>query len=285
MAIHLAAISVISALISLAACLPFLPGGYDRLAVPLSDMAQVFGFVGLVFVPIGALWLFAELRCRRREQLRAQPNPPRTITIALTVAGALVVAVLALVAWAQAGNALALLTLALGGAALWRFATSDSRPRAADSNRLNPAPFYLLIVPTAVAIAQHLLAGPVAHWSRERVISESGPMIDAIEAYHAAHGKYPLSLASLGNDYKPASMGVERYYYEPNGDAFNLYFEHHTFRLGTQEIVMYNPRGEQDISSHDADLLELSPEQIEQQRGHYAQHEADTPHWKYFWFD
>src|SRR5262245_3318598 len=113
MAIHVASISILSALVTLAACLPFLPGGYDRLAAPLTDMSQIFGFVGLVFVPIGALWLFAELRRGRQGQPPSQQDPPRYITIAVTIAATLVLAVISLVAWAQAGNSLALLTVTL----------------------------------------------------------------------------------------------------------------------------------------------------------------------------
>src|SRR5688572_30123657 len=40
--------------------LPFLPGRYDRLAVPLSGMAQLFGVVGLLLVPVGVLWMATE---------------------------------------------------------------------------------------------------------------------------------------------------------------------------------------------------------------------------------
>lgn len=39
--------------------LPFAPGGYDSLAVPLAVMAWVLGRVGLLLVPIGVIWLWA----------------------------------------------------------------------------------------------------------------------------------------------------------------------------------------------------------------------------------
>jgi hypothetical protein len=50
----------------------------------------------------------------------------------------------------------------------------------------------------------------------------------------------------------------------------NLYFEHSSTTLGVEEIVMYNPRGEQDISSHALDLFQLSAEDIQRQRGYFA---------------
>ena len=39
--------------------LPFVPGGHDPLAVPLSAMAWALGRVGLLLVPVGGLWLWA----------------------------------------------------------------------------------------------------------------------------------------------------------------------------------------------------------------------------------
>jgi hypothetical protein len=33
--------------------LPFLPGDYDSLAIPLSGMARIFGKAGLLLVPVG----------------------------------------------------------------------------------------------------------------------------------------------------------------------------------------------------------------------------------------
>jgi hypothetical protein len=55
--------------------------------------------------------------------------------------------------------------------------------------------------------------------------------------------------------------------------------------FATAEIVMYNPRGEADFSSHDADLLELSPEDIRRRRGYFAAHDLPERGWKRFLFD
>jgi hypothetical protein len=40
-------------LLTFCACYPFLPGGYDGLAVALSLVAQVVALAGLLFVSIG----------------------------------------------------------------------------------------------------------------------------------------------------------------------------------------------------------------------------------------
>jgi hypothetical protein len=49
-----------AACIILCTLLPFLPGQYDSLAVPLSAMSQILGMVGLSLVPVGTLWVAFE---------------------------------------------------------------------------------------------------------------------------------------------------------------------------------------------------------------------------------
>ena len=56
-ATHIRLLLVLTALIAMGLAYPFLSGDYDRLAVPISTMIQVFGLVGLGLVPVGALWL------------------------------------------------------------------------------------------------------------------------------------------------------------------------------------------------------------------------------------
>lgn len=91
----------------------------------------------------------------------------------------------------------------------------------------------------------------------------------------------------MWEDYLPGVIGIKGYHYEPHGNAYNLFFEQFSFRFGTREPVMYNPRDEQVMTSHKTDLLQLSPEglALDQTRGHYALHDAPHRHWKYFWFD
>ena len=57
MARHFLRIGVIVALAGLGILYPFLPGGYDSLAMPLSTMAQAFGLLGLLLVPVGSCQL------------------------------------------------------------------------------------------------------------------------------------------------------------------------------------------------------------------------------------
>lgn len=54
--------------------LPFLPGPYDPLALPLSMMARVAGLGGLLLVPIGALWTASHYWSPLAGRQRARSN-------------------------------------------------------------------------------------------------------------------------------------------------------------------------------------------------------------------
>jgi hypothetical protein len=148
-------------------------------------------------------------------------------------------------------------------------------------------PVYLIVVPAAAAILQAALAGTATEFGRDRAIRNSARLIADIEQYRAARGHYPPSLLSVNKDYHPSVIGIDRYQYEPSGDAYNLFFEQFTFRLGTREFVMYSPFDQHAMTSHAMDLLQLTPAELEldQTRGHNALHATPYPHWKYFWFD
>src|SRR5262245_65722707 len=57
---HLAGAAITAGVIMLCAWLPFLPGRYDVLAVPVSGIAQLIGTAGLLPVPFAALLVLAE---------------------------------------------------------------------------------------------------------------------------------------------------------------------------------------------------------------------------------
>ena len=142
-------------------------------------------------------------------------------------------------------------------------------------------------MPAAVAIIRIALADPAAEFGRSRAIRNAAALIADIEQHRVANGRYPRSLVSVHSDYLPGVIGVRQYRYEPSGDAYNVLFEQLSLRIGIKEVVMYNPRGEQAISSHALDVLQLSPEQLalDRTRGHNAVHDAPQPNWKFFWFD
>lgn len=267
--IHIAGIIAAVAVIVLCTLLPFLPGPYDPLAPSISMMARVFGMAGLLLVPIGALW-FASWYS---QSLLAKQ---RAIAMIAWMAVLIVWAVVSFAAFALTGLSLALITAVAGGAVLYSWSRRLSSVRPA---------LYLFFVPLAVFPIQRVALAPAVEFSRDRAIANSAQFIAAIEQFRATRGHYPESLLSVQRDYSPGIIGIDRYHYERQGQAFNLVFEQPAAPLGTQEIVVYNPRDEQTATGHVMDILEFTPEHLERTRGYYAVHAARHPHWKYFWFD
>jgi hypothetical protein len=286
---HLALIGGITTLIVLSIFYPFLPGRYDELAVALSTMAQVCTVAGLLLVPIGALWLFYELR-KRAPGKRNLPHKKRGYYFALAsvITGSIVAVAVSLSAFASIGLSFGFLTLALWFGIFSRLTSKLKVLKDAEAENFNPVPLYLIFVPGVVLLFQTTLASAATEFSRNYAIANSAELINDIEAYHAAAGYYPRSLSALWHDYKPSVIGIKQFHYAPSGDAYNLFFEQPTFvfrSLGTREIVMYNKRDQHVMISHAMDILRWTPEQLATRRGWYAVHDASSPHWKYFWFD
>jgi hypothetical protein len=273
-ATHLALIVGIAMLLVVCMVYPFLPGGYDRLAVPLSTLAQVFGVVGLALVPGGLLWL-------------TKPRFGFVLSVLSTAVGACVALILALFATLSVGNAFGVLTLAAWVYVLVRLIPRLKRLKRAESSGFHPAPVYLVCLPVLALAAQLALVAPMARASRDRAIANAGAFIGDIEQYHARYGRYPASLQAQNRDYYPDVVGVERYIYVPQGDSYNLSFEQPRFlldRFGTREWVVYNPRDEHRVYSHTAWLLP-PPDVAEPSQGWYASGETGHAHWMYFLFD
>ena len=275
-------LGIVAAIASIFFCtvLPFLPGRYEALAVPVSAMAQAVGIVGLVLVPFGLLWILAD-RSSRLVQKRVVFAGLALVASLMVWFGVFVVAVV------HSGYTLGFLIFALWVFFLYRAWLWLKRSRGATAHSPSALPFYLVIVPVVVVVLQYALFERVVEFSRNRAILNSAPLIAAIEQYRRNNGRYPTSLHTVQPDYLPGVIGVERYRYEPHGEAYNLFFEQFSHRFGTQEFVVYNPRDEQVMTVHAMDLLEMTPEQLalDRTRGHYAVNDASQPHWKYFWFD
>ena len=273
-ATHLALVIGIATLLVLCMVYPFLSGGYDRLAVPLSTMAQVFGVVGLALVPGGVLWL-------------TMPRFGFALSMLSTAVGTCVALILALFATLSVGNAFGVLTLVAWVYVLVGLIPKLKHLKRAEDRGCHPAPVYLVFLPLLALASQLALSAPLARSSRDRAIANARAFIGDIEQYHARHGRYPASLQAQNRDYHPDVVGVERYIYVPQGDSYNLFFEQPRFlldRFGTREWVVYNPRDEHRVYSHTAWLLP-PPDVAEPSQGWYASGETGHAHWLYFLFD
>lgn len=269
---HLAGVVALGAVLGVVVVYPFLPGQHDRLAVPLSTMAQVFGVVGLVLVPGGVLWLV---------------RPAWTFALAAwsTFAATGVALVLALFATLSVGNAFGVLTLGAWVLALLRIVPGVARLRREPARRIHPAALYLVCLPTFVLATQLLLMDSLTRSSRERAMTNAAELIADIDRTRQDRGRYPVSLEAQHADYRVGIVGVDRYRYLPSGDSYNLSFEQPRFlldRFGTREWVVYNPRGDHRMYSHAAWLLESEGQGPQ---GWYAAGDTGRMHWRYFLFD
>jgi hypothetical protein len=247
-----------------AAVLPFVPGRYDPLAMPLAITAITVARVSLLLVPIAALHLLV-----RSQAARAR------LAVSALVAGALVWCAGA-VAMSVHSMALGIAWLALGIYTAWRW---QPEPKALGASRAFA--LTLLLVPPAAVVSQVLALEQMVTASRNRAIARSAPMIADIEAYRVTHGAYPDALPSLWGDYRPDVIGIERFHYARSGTSFSLHFEQPTVTFGTREIVMYHPLDDHHFASHDQQLLRFSI----RAGGWYAAEATGLPHWKAFRFD
>lgn len=262
--------------------LPYIPGPYDPFAAALSFTAQVSGFAALLFVPIGVLWLISEYRRKKNRLVSNQKHLAYKIaTLVLVVILTLLVAV---GAFASHNYTLGLLFAVICAFMAIRTKIILGRPQKTYSN-MDSLPLYLVTIPLVVVAFRTMFIIPIVNAARDQAIKNSQAMISDIESYHARNGQYPLSLLSLSSDYKTGVIGIKQYHYEPNGKGYNLYFELLPHQLDIREIVMYNKMNEQEMTSHDADLLQLSSTQLNLQRGYVAMKELRTIHWKSFLFD
>lgn len=271
---HLIFIIGLSAFLVCMMVYPFLPGRYDRLAVPLSTMAQVFGVVGLTLVPGALLWLVL-------------PRFRSALAVFSTAIGTCIAIMIALVATLSAGKALGMLTLAAWTYALVWLIPGLKHRKSSEDRRFSPAPLYLLFLPTLALASQLALAAPVTRWSRHHAMAAASDLINDIEQYRIRHGRYPLSLQAQYGDYDPNRVGVDRYSYATRGDSYDLSFEQPRFVLddvGAREWVVYNPRDEHRVYSHASWLL-LSSDAAEPIQGWYRSGDTGKAHWKYFLFD
>jgi hypothetical protein len=283
---HLLGIVVTIAIVLLCTLLPFLPGAYDNLAVALSEMAHLFGVVGLLLVPIGLIWLAANRSSRLAQRRHLFP-------LLALIASTLVWFAVWLAALIQSGYILSVMVVLLW---IWMLRRAWSKFRqgggtpdgsSALSSGANALPLYLITVPIAVALLQWAVVNRAIEMSRNRTIANSAPLIAAIEEYRNRNGRYPTSLLAEWPDVLPRVIGIRQYHYEPHGEGYNLVFEQFNYRFGTREFVVYNPRDEHVMTAHAIDILEMTPNQLvlERTRGHNARHDLPQPHWKLFWFD
>lgn len=256
--------------------LPFAPGGYDSMAVPLAVMAWIAGRVGLLLVPIGLLWLWTLSKDRTAR--------PRWLIRLSAGTGVFILVVMSVIAFAASGS----LLLATGTATVATLSTA----RLARRLRRHPAtpvprmaPALVTVAPVVVLVVQTILVDAAATRARDRVIANAVPLIEEIEQYRLRRGTYPESLFSIWGDYKPSIVGVERYHYERSGDGYNVIFREPSLDFGMRRFVVYNPLDRQRVTVHESDRLLLDDAGLDADNAGYTVVRAlPQAHWKLFLF-
>lgn len=270
---HITLLLFLTVLMALGIAYPFLSGDYDRLAVPISTMMQVFGLVGLALVPVGILWLI-------------KPKYSFAFAVSALIVNTFIVFVICLFATLSVGKSLGLLILLLWMTIVILLITKIKSLKKQMQDKANWLPVYLICLPVFTLLLQLTLAKYLTQLSRNRAIENADRFIRHIEEYHTQQGQYPLTLQAQNKDYYPDVVGVEKYLYAPHRKGYNLSFEQPRFLLdkfGTREWVVYNPLDENSVYSHTAWLLPT--EQAEPSQGWYASGNTGHLHWKYFLFD
>ncbi|WP_066364295.1 hypothetical protein [Herbidospora mongoliensis] len=251
-------LALLSASLLLLIASPYLPGGYDPLAMPLSTLAQIFGGVGLLaFLTSVPLLIWPRNRFWRVAQ-----------TVTLTITALAVSAAAA----AEFGLILGLVSLALWVVVLAR----------------RPSPVYFVVLPLVALAGQAALNRPLTAYARDTAIANAGEMIAAVERSRADLGGYPDALNAVWPDYHPGVRGVGQYRYAKGGDSYNISFELPRFffdAFGTREFVVYNPRDRHLMPSHASWVLLWSDARLRNQQGWYGSRDAGPPHWRSFLFD
>jgi hypothetical protein len=171
-------------------------------------------------------------------------------------------------------------TFGVGAVLLLRTAYRRSR---ADPQRIGqkekPIAFCLVCVPLILVTFRATVLPRAAGWSRDRAIQHSAALIAEIESFRQRRGHYPISLQSLNPDFPTGVVGIERFHYEPNGEAYNLFFVRPHIALDAAEAVVFNPRDEHHFTSHALDILQYDGEQLDLRRGDRRRTRLAHPHW------
>ena len=251
--------------------LPFLPGPYDKLSYALSGIAQLTGFLGLLLVPVGAVWLIQEVRILAGHKIPFNNwTNGYYYSISAVIISIFISFVFVMMLLINVGSSAAVISLVVFGFIIYKFFLFMKRLRSRSDRSFNAMPLYLISLPLIAFAFRWFFMGPVSDHARSYAIRQAEKLIYAIESYYDQRGEYPESIENLVYHYhipKPSVMGIDEFQYERNGNAYNLSFIQWQHFGATEEIVMYNK-----IDQHTV-------------KGHFASYDARQPHWKYYWLD
>lgn len=260
------------AILCTAMLLPYLPGRFDGSAAALSFLVRIVSYASLILTPVGLAWMIT----RQRSVLWHR------VTLAM---GGIIVLAAAIAAVSVNQLAIGVMVGVCGVAFIRRAHRRTQADLVRDAEGRNPIPAIIAFTPVFLVLFQAAVLPSIAEWSRDRAIERSAALIAEIESFRRRRGHYPVSLQSLNRDVPTGVVGIERFLYEPNGEAYNLFFIRPHIELDATEVVMFNPRDEHRFTSHELDLLQYDGEHLDLRRGDRRRTRLRQAHWISILFD
>ena len=230
--------------VAVASVAPFLPGSNADFSVGISRFAQTIGYIGLPFVPFGLIWLIIEMRNKKSQRLNRWTNGFYPSLFALIPV--LVFLLFKVPMIIREAEPVSILMFTIIISVVCYFVYRIQKLKRKTEYKFNSAPLYIVVVPVFALVTSKFVLEKVADLTRETVIVETAPLIDAIEQYKTDHGEYPENLESLKGKYireipKPRTV-MRTYQYEKRPNSFQLTFER-LWHWNATEVVVYDPLG------------------------------------------
>lgn len=262
---------VVSLLVIVGSISPFLPGPQNDITHELSRLSQTIGFIGLVFIPFGLIWMFIEIRNNKNQKFDNWTSGyypawlsliPLFLFIPLQIGRTIFVkGSFEFEVWPMAFIFLILVFL------IYRI----QKLKYKSEYKFNTAPVFIVLLPVIALLSTKLAVQKMASYSREKAIAKTQPLILALEKYKIEQARYPDKLEDLTGKYIYSiptfnSMGVRAYQYEKRGDSYQLSFEQKYHWYAT-EVVAYMKNGHTITKAG------------------YENHPTRHPDWRYFMAD
>lgn len=262
---------VTSLLVIIGSISPFLPGPKNEITHALSRFAQTIGFIGIVFIPFGLIWLITEIRNKKNQKLNKWTSGyypawltliPFFLFIPLQIGRTIFVkGTFDFDLWP-----LIIITLLIGF-----FIYRIQKLKSKSEYKFNPTPLFIVLLPVVALLSSKLAVQKMAAYTREKAITKTQPLIIALEKYKIEQARYPDKLEDLTRKYiyslpKFNSMGVRAYQYEKRGDSYQLSFEQNYHWYAT-EVVAYMKNGHAITKAG------------------YENHPTKDPDWRYYLAD
>jgi hypothetical protein len=146
------------------------------------------------------------------------------------------------------------------------------RKRNDDQYQIDKNAFLLLTLPLSLLVAIYF-SGFTREFARDFAINRSADLIQSIEKFKEKNTRYPDSLTELTPEFisripSPLIMGIDKYYYEKQGDTYNISFAQNiTFNFNF-EVVTFDPTDNHTTEGESTTL-----------------YDTGQKHWRYYVYD